>query len=107
MRLQVRRVRNGHALAYALTDDGGQTLPGQISCVVSSGAGEAPKVTVEFIAGGVDISLKDDFAALPSGTIGEASAAFAALSPANRTRFLTMYGLVAMPAAAYPYDGQR
>jgi len=77
-----------------LTDHRGKPLPCQKAVAWShGGADEVASVTVEFMIDGRDIVVTDAAVDTGSGTLAEAARAWAALSPANRKRFLAMNGL--------------
>lgn len=97
MNLQIRATDNR---TLVLTTEDGKPLPGQRSVAWDhSGRGELGDLTVVFIVDGEEISLSHDPISKPTGSLPEASAAFAALSPENRARFLVMYDLHTRPVS--------
>lgn len=90
MKLQIRAFPGPVAPHYVLTDRDGIPLPGQRAVSWSQDAMSLGEVTVTFAVDGADISLHDKAPeAEPVYQLPEAFAAFAALSPANRNRFLS------------------
>lgn len=90
----VLQLRRHDARTMILTDHRGVALPCQRSVAWShDGPGERASVIVEFMIDGEDIVVSDQPVETGAGTLAEAAAAFAALSPENRVRFLAMHGL--------------
>lgn len=82
-------------------------LPNQVSGSLEYGADREAFVTVTFRVEGDRIAMIDSADSAPPeseaegsawNSLGAASRAFAALSPDNHRRFLTMYGLQPVPA---------
>lgn len=89
--LQLRRFDDRTMI---LTDHRGEALPGQVAVAWRHGEpGQRAEVDVTFVIDGTDIAVTDQPVDTGAGTLAEAASAYAALSPANRDRFLTMHGL--------------
>lgn len=77
----------------------GMILPGQVGGNLSYDVGDRPRLTLTFLVDGMDIDLAEGprldapKAAKDRNDLAAASAAYAALSPANQARFRVMYGL--------------
>ncbi len=82
--------------AMVLADQDGRPLPGQQATTLDSAVDDVPRFTATFVVDGDQIQLGDGFALEPGGTLAEASAAYAALSPANRARFCAQYDLASI-----------
>lgn len=100
MNLQLRPMDDGRTMV--LTDHRGVMLPGQRTVRWEHGGpGEYPSALFEFIVDGFEIEVvpapairRED---RPLLSLPEVAEGFAGLSPENRRRFLTMYGLAEAP----------
>jgi hypothetical protein len=100
MKLRIRSTDCGIP-GIILTDEHGAILPGQRRAVlhepsrqqIVSQVEDLTILEVAFVVDGRDISFEPDVPAPGPYQLAEASRAYASLSPANRARFCTMYGL--------------
>jgi hypothetical protein len=101
MKLQVKTLPPNPASpggCYVLADENGEALPMQQATRWECSTHEFPRVHVTFSVDGDKIRLADGHATeatevVSAARLDVASAAFAALSPANRARFCAMYDL--------------
>lgn len=95
-----RRDHHFQSGVLVIADEEGRPLPMQADNNLDCTVDGLPRFTVTFVVDGDGVVLGDGFALEPGGTLAEASAAYAALSPANRARFRAQYGLEQTPMQA-------
>lgn len=85
--LQLRPAGDGRTMI--MTDHEGRALPGQVAVEWEHGEpGSYPTARITFAVDGRNIIVCGEAVSVPAGTLPEALAAWAALSEANKVRFL-------------------
>ncbi|MEG1028604.1 MAG: hypothetical protein RSE34_00810, partial [Brevundimonas sp.] len=101
------QIRMNDDRTLVLTTEDGKPLPGQRAVAWSHlGRDSLGEISIDFMIDGTSIAFSTEPVTKPTGSLPEASAAFAALSPENRARFLTMYGLFTRPPTSFE-EGMR
>ena len=101
------QIRMNDDRTLVLTTEDGKPLPGQKAVAWNHvGQDSLGEISIDFLIDGTTIAFSTEPVTEPKGSLPEASAAFAALSPENRARFLTMYGLFTRPPTSFE-EGMR